>query len=214
MKICYTAIIDDYDSLREPLFTDPDWIYICFTTNRNLKSNVWKFIYLEKEINPIKQARKIKILPSFDMKCLYYLWIDANIQIKSSLNLFTENLLQYPISLMSHPDRNNLFDEAVAIIRLKKDRADIINNQILEYQNQGYKCNELAATGILLRNKSLLTNNHAYIWMNEIIKHSHRDQMSFNYACYKIGIKPNYFPYDVIRDDKFIYHKHLKKVLI
>lgn len=216
MKICYTAIIGEYDTLRDPLVIDPNWVYICFTTNRNITSNIWTIIYIDlNEFDPIRQARKIKIRPDFDqIDYTHYLWIDANIQVKTSLNKFVESLLNHDISLMNHPVRNNLEDEAIAIIELRKDYANVIAQQLSTYQSEGYPCNELAATGVIFRKNNNRVNEHASWWINEVNKHSYRDQMSFNYICWKLKIQPNYFSYDVIKNQNFIYHKHLKKVKV
>jgi len=48
-KVCYTAIIGDYDKLHDPLIVTPGWDYICFTDDKDIKSNVWEIKHIEKD---------------------------------------------------------------------------------------------------------------------------------------------------------------------
>ena len=51
----------------------------------------------------------------------------------------------------------------------------------------------MVETGILLRKHN---NNQCkllcYAWAEELLKHSHRDQLSFNYICWKYKFIPGY----------------------
>ena len=52
-KCIYTAIIGDYDNLYSSInnVKTDGWNYICFTDNKNLKSDFWKIIYVNKPEN-------------------------------------------------------------------------------------------------------------------------------------------------------------------
>ena len=41
MKVIYTAIFGDYDTLKEPLVITPGWKYICYT-DQDFESKVWE----------------------------------------------------------------------------------------------------------------------------------------------------------------------------
>lgn len=43
-----TCLFGNYDMLREPLVVSNDYEYVCVTDNPNLKSKIWKIIYLNK----------------------------------------------------------------------------------------------------------------------------------------------------------------------
>ena len=43
-----TFLFNHYDLLREPIMVDEKVDYYCLTDDKNLKSNVWQIIYLEK----------------------------------------------------------------------------------------------------------------------------------------------------------------------
>ena len=84
-----------------------------------------------------------------------------------------------------------MYEEAQACLKLEKDDPELINKQIKRYMENNYpKHSGLIASGVLFRNH----NNPQVIqvmndWYNEIIKYSKRDQLSFNYVCWKNNFK-------------------------
>lgn len=205
-NVIYTAIIGNYDILQLPQWNSPNWHFICFTTEEIHSSN-WQVIRLEKEKDQIRQARKIKIMPlQLDYK--YSLWVDGNIQVIGNLDEFIEPMKTFDISLMSHPHRSNLQQECDAIIKYKKDEALIVRSQLMQYRIEKYNCNNLSATGILFRKNNSIVNKHAEIWLNEVMTKSHRDQMSFDYACWKTNVTAHKFPFSVIRSRYFNHTPH------
>jgi len=40
--VIYTAIIGNYDTLKDPEYIDENCDYVCFTDNRELKSDIWQ----------------------------------------------------------------------------------------------------------------------------------------------------------------------------
>ena len=88
---------------------------------------------------------------------------------------------------INHPDRNCVYQEAEAVIELKKDIKDIVSIQTNRYTDENYpKNNGMIASGILYRKhnnpvlKELMDE-----WWNEVKSMSRRDQLSFNYVCWK-----------------------------
>jgi len=67
MKVIYTAITGNYDSLTVPVISE-GWKYICYTTE-DIKSDVWEIVKVPKEKDSVKQARRIKIVPPFKCEC-------------------------------------------------------------------------------------------------------------------------------------------------
>ena len=121
-KYCVaTCIFNDYDLVREPLIIDNDCDYYLFTDNKNLTSDNWKIIYLEKfDTNLLTGVQKtymwkyslykyIPNLSNYD----YIIRIDASILIVNSLNEIIRQMCEYKydLSIGIHPDRNNRFDE-------------------------------------------------------------------------------------------------------
>ena len=200
-KICvYTCITGNYDQLHIPAVIDNNIDYICFTDNQNLKSNIWKILPIPNELkylSLVKQQRIIKICPhrylsDYDIS----IWIDGNIRICNSLNDFISqyDLNKIPFYTRIHPHRNCIYTEAKKVIDIKKDSTDIVQIQIDKYKKEKYPEKiGMVETGILLRKHN---NNQCkllcYAWAEELLKHSHRDQLSFNYICWKYKFIPGY----------------------
>ena len=198
--VCYTCITGGYDSLKEPL-TVPDNIdFICFTDDMQLKSAVWRIKPIPEELqflSDVKKQRIVKICPhrylsEYDVS----VWIDGNILVKGDLNSFISHydLSQVPFYTRAHPCRNCIYDEMEACKQLGKDKSEIMQAQVSRYHAEGYPPHAgMAETNILLRKHNdrsciLLAN----LWASELLNSSHRDQLSFNYSCWKLKFLPGY----------------------
>jgi hypothetical protein len=133
-----------------------------------------------------------------------------------------KNILYNNICLFDHNNsslkdkRNCIYDEALACIKLNKDKKDIIDKQIKFYQKINYpKNNGLVATGFMIRNH---TNDKIILlmekWWEMIKNYSYRDQLSFNYVAWKY--KMQYYCLDELfggsirKNNFFDIQKHLK----
>ena len=74
-------------------------------------------------------------------------------------------------------------------ISMKKDTSININPQIKKYKDENFPSNfGLVETNIIYRkHNEPYCIKLMYLWANELISRSHRDQLSFNYALWKIG---------------------------
>ena len=211
-KVIYTCITGEYDQLIEPSFINYDFDYICFTDNQNLKSEVWDIRPLPKETEGLTQIKKQryvkinahKILPEYDLS----IWVDGNVSIKSDLNVFIGKVLKEDCSIYvpKHPQRNCIYDEVRPVISMKKDIPENVNPQIERYRKEGFpKGYGLLQSNIMLRKH----NDKDCIrlmedWSNEVINGSHRDQLSFNYCCWKNqDIKVTYLDRNIYRSTWF-----------
>ena len=193
----YTALYGNKDALREPLVTSDGFDYVCFTDNKNLKSNIWDCRYSEPiHSDPVRSAKVFKAKPhEYFPKHDLSLWVDANFLIKSDLNTFVEktnNLSDANMLLFQHDQgRDCIYDEAQVIINHKKDDPNIVFEQMQRYRNENYPANNgLTANSILLRRHnsddiSALSN----LWWDEIKNYSRRDQLSFCYCLWKQSVK-------------------------
>lgn len=203
--VCYTCITGGYDNLIQPQIYSPNIDFICFTDNMHIQSGIWQLKQIPddlKYLSNVKKQRIIKIcahryLKEYDIS----IWVDGNIKIKDDLNKF---IVQYDLDKNQiytriHPCRNCIYDEAEACINMSKDTSNAIKTQIEKYKQENYpKHIGMVETGILLRKHNaiecqLLCN----AWATELLKYSHRDQLSFNYVCWKnkyvCGIMKNEF---------------------
>jgi len=211
--VVYTAITGNYDHLMDPLYVNENFDYICFTDDQSLKSDFWEIRLMEDlNLDNIKKARRYKVLPHVYLKeynCS--LWVDANFQIRDNLeDYINEYIGNSSMICFDHPYRNCIYQEAEICIAIKKDSASAINPQINKYKNENYpKEQGLISSGLLFRRHNdpdviKLMND----WWNEIRMYSRRDQLSFNYVCWK-----NKFQYEMcdlfyFGNKYFIYKMH------
>ena len=57
-NVCYTVIVGQYDSLKEPQYISDNFDYICFTDQTNFKSNVWDIRPLPDIVSNFDNTRK------------------------------------------------------------------------------------------------------------------------------------------------------------
>ncbi len=203
-KVVYTAIFGNKDTLKDPLYHNTDFDYVCFTDNKELKSDIWEVRYSEPiHKDPVRSAKIFKVKPhEYFQKYDVSVWCDANFIICSDLNTFLNNFgTQANLLTFQHDQgRTCIYDEAKIIIQDKKDDPDIVKEQMKKYQSEQFPANAgLTACSILVRRhneKDIIDMMN--LWWNEIKQHSRRDQLSFYYCKWKLQTKmfmlayPNY----------------------
>ena len=197
--VCYTCITGRYDSLKDVLVKPRNIDFICFS-DVNFRSYTWEVRAVPKELcylSNVKKQRIVKICPhrylrEYDIS----IWVDGNILVKGDLNKFISqyDLSKTPFYTRIHPKRNCIYDEMEACVRAGKDKKEIMQPQIDKYRAEGYpEYMGMAETNIILRKHNepdcVKLGN---LWASELLKHSHRDQLSFNYACWKLKFLPGY----------------------
>lgn len=186
--VIYTVIMGDYDYLKDPEFITPNCDYICFTNNRNLKSDIWKIKYDESDIlDNTKWQRRHKVMAhEYLSEYEWSVYVDGNVRILGNMREYIEKeSKKSPILCLKHPDRENVFEEAEECIKLGKDNPEIIRKQMEGYRQEGYPGdNGLVVSNVLVRkHMDPQVIELMKIWWDEIERKSRRDQLSFNYAC-------------------------------
>ena len=206
-KVVYTCITGNYDTLKEPSKVNSDFDYVCFTDNSSMLSDVWNVRPLPREVDGLSQVKKQrwvklhphKLFPDYDIS----IWVDGNILIRGDVGKLLKKYVveECSVYVPKHPNRNCIYDEAEAVIRYGKDKAEIVNKQIERFKKEGFpRDNGLPQTNILVRRHNdagcarLMDN-----WFKVLKDGSHRDQLSFNYALWKTSDVP------VVYMDKRIY---------
>lgn len=214
--VVYTAITGGYDNLVDPEYIDPDFDYICFTDDPNLKSNVWEIRLMDYEDNNlVRKARRYKILPHIYLSDYdYSFWIDGGMKIIGNLRDYVNDYLKETSMLViQHIRRNCIYEESKACIRMNKDNETVIINQINKYEKCNYpKNNGLIESGFLFRkHNDIEVIKVMEDWFIEVEENSVRDQLSFNYVAWK-----NNFKYDqaniLVLKNQYVEHtlKHNK----
>ncbi len=202
----YTVITGEYDILKDPVYVNPMFDYICFTDNRKLRSKSWNIRFIEmpggQKTDNVRLARKHKILcHKFLKEYDYSIYVDGKMQI---IGDFDEYINRYsmgnPMLCFPHFARNCVYDEASACVASLKDDEKIIDEQIKGYRQEGYPArNGLIDSACLVRqHNDKRLQQVMECWWSEVREKSRRDQLSIGYVCWK-----NDFHYDIC--DLFIY---------
>ena len=193
-NVVYTCITGEYDSLMTDIKTSDNFDYVCFTDNMSLDGGgIWELRPIPSEVNgysKVKQQRYVKIcahkvLPEYEQS----IWIDANVLVRGSVDDFVNEkcAADYSVFIPKHPNRTCIYKEAEAVLRLKKDKKEIVAKQMSRYRSEHFPENYgLVQSNIMFRrhnDESCIRLMEA--WWEELSKESHRDQLSFNYALWK-----------------------------
>ena len=143
------------------------------------------------------------------------IYIDATFIVKGNLNEILLRALKpsFDIYFLQHPKRNKIFQECSAVLHFKRDNKEIVNIVKNRYIKEKYPDNiGLTENSIIIRrhNKKKVIKLME-IWWNEIKKYSYRDQLSLNYAIWKLNsnLKIYYLSKKFVLD-YFLYKKHKK----
>lgn len=187
--IVYTAITKGYDRLKVPKI--PAGLdYVCFTDDQ-LDSDIWQFksIDLPHIEDPTRKARYLKLHPHLLFpNHRWSIWIDGSLSINGDLNALQKEVSkQAKLGVYAHAKRDCIYQAAANCIDKQKDKPALITKQMNHYQSLGYPPNNgLVSSGVLVRSHhdpNII--NLMGDWWDEIQQFSRRDQLSFNYICWK-----------------------------
>jgi glycosyltransferase involved in cell wall biosynthesis len=200
-KAVFTAIMGGYDELNEPSIVTPGWEYVCFTDNPNLKSETWKLVVSKPESDPVRTARRRKILvheylPGRDLT----VWVDGKLKISCNMDdLVARFHGPGPLTMLGHPDRDCIYDEADACKRLKKDDPSVIDAHMAKIRSHGMpKKTGLVDTCVIIRTSETLIAKLGREWWGLVQYGSRRDQLSFNFVAWKQQLPYKAVPYDEV----------------
>lgn len=218
--IVYTAI---FGNIKDKLRTIPkpgtDVAYFSFLDEQRLKQKriinkpKWQAAEAQfKNENLRRQARAHKVLAhKIFTNCRYSLWLDGCLKLVSrDLNgIMEKHLSEADICVFKHKKRNCLYDELNACILQQKDDEIIMTSQVEKYLKEGYPANNgLAETTAVLRRHNKVTTEFNEMWWEEIKNGSYRDQLSFDYTAWKLGIKYDLFPGYATLNPYFKWYRH------
>lgn len=186
----FTTVFGHTDPLHEPKVAGGAR-FVCFT-DQPLKSKHWEIVTLPKQAAPTRSARAMKALSHVTVpEADWTLWMDANFTLKVDPN---ELKRHGEFVTFRHRDRTRISDEATAIIRLGKAKPAAIARQLAEYQGAGFDTpaapqRELSCNGCILRRHTAEVRALNEAWAAEIDRHTLRDQMSLDYAAWRLGFE-------------------------
>jgi len=204
--IVYTALFGDYGGLIEqPKLKNVD--YICYTDRKDLKSKSWKIIQVLQPVkgDATRSNRYFKILAHKHLPSEYSIsiYIDANILIfKKFLDLVFDKMSVAKMAYFDHMQttrdpRDCIYEEHQAILDIAekynviKGDPEIMDRQMKRFRKEGYpEHNGLISAAILIRkhfDQEII--NLMEKWWSIVLNESKRDQLSFNYATWKLNFK-------------------------
>lgn len=210
--IVYTSITGLKDNLKHNQnFEGAEFIAFKDNSLPDLNNKHWEFRKpCDLFTDPNRNAKYHKVL-AHQLDTDVSLWIDGSITLLRPLHDLVDTFLKdSDICLFKHYKRDCIYDEAEVVKQYKLDYPDRIDAQIDRYKREGYpKKNGLHECTIILRRHTPRIEELNRCWWDEICRGSRRDQLSFDYCCWKLGIKPNEFPLTVYNNLLFNWEKHL-----
>lgn len=134
------------------------------------------------------------------------LWHDANIRVANP-----EHMRRGRLCLMRHHLEGSWEDEASLVKEWRRDYADIVDEQVEHYRAIGVPTNiPRAATGVYYADfRDAQVRRFFNIWLEEVKRHSIRDQISVAYAIWMSGVQPHWVPRETNGPNVFKKpHKH------
>jgi len=209
--VVYTVIINRYDSLKPPLVVDPDVRYVCITDEPLSDVPPWRQRVVKgNHGSPRRHARLYKIMAHACFALAEYsLYIDARIQLKIYPADALFWLKEHDLALCQHPTDHCIYDEAKKVWDWHLDDREVVERQMARYKAKGYpKDRGLATTSVILRRHTEAIQRLNNYWWIEVGNHSVRDQLSFDYVCWLLGMRYDVIPGNVFSNPCFAYVPH------
>lgn len=211
--VVYTAIAgDNGDALRHPLCDQPGVRLVCFTDRPVPDPGPWEVRPLAwAGPTPRRTARWHKVnshrlFPGAEAA----VWADGSMQLRvPAARLVADGLSGHNVlASFKHPDRDCVYAEHVACRRLRKDDPALMQRQIDHYKYAGYPPrNGLAETGCVVRVPAACEAFEAEWWAT-LARFSHRDQLSFDFAAWRLKLPYARLEGSALRSPYFVFHAH------
>lgn len=226
--IVYSCVAGAYDDFRETLLDgrvleEPGIRYVLYTdslTSAGPCSLQKEGSNIEWELRPLVWKTDCPVRTARYHKCLPHkvldphkksLWVDGSLRFKEvrPLSDIVNPALgeKFSLATFKHPDRSCVYQEEVACLRYRKDDPVTMRRQMRNYQADGYPAfSGMVETACCARRNDDICRDFNEGWWDQIVQHSRRDQLSFNYVCWKQGMEYSHIPGHRFKSS---YFKHL-----
>lgn len=190
--LIYTAISGHYEIPTDGFERKDGYEYILFSDN-DINVVSWKALKVDffnaEYLSSVKKARFLKTHPHALFKEDYdaVVYVDSNTSIDEKLYKYIDENINNYITFKQHNDRNCIYDEIMACYYSHKEEPGILLKLYNRYIKEGYPLNNgLFETNVIISHyKDPVVIKLMNLWWEEIIKNSHRDQLSLNYVIWK-----------------------------
>ena len=196
-RVVYTCLFGYSEKFNDyPHEPETDIDFVCFTDDPALTAHSWKVEPMTRGLLDAPRASKqIKLLPHrFLSQYDESLYLDNTIRLKRPARALFDDLLasaSLPWIVFRHPQRNCVYAEMDEVARVEYDDAERIDKQRKTYRRLGYPSDlGLATCPVLLRrhnDPSVVAFGEA--WFEQVLRHSLRDQLSFNVVAWNRGFE-------------------------
>ena len=196
----YTAVFGGYDSIKEPMFKNPQCDFFAFTDVELPSDSVWKKIDCKSipelsELDSYHKAKYCKFFPHRLFKNYRYsIWVDGNVQIIADIYPLITRLNGKSIAAFDNPIHDCIYTESRYMVYENRVNAKKVSEQIRHYLSQGFPKH------FGMRECSIIIRDHASLecceimneWWEEVNKFTMRDQLSIPYILWKRELKVDY----------------------
>jgi len=200
--VIYTCIIENYDSLMNPVAVDPEFDYICFVKKGKKlseKAGIWEIREVDiNDKNPVILSRYPKINPHILLpEYKYSVWIDGNILIKDMFffDAIREKIKNgIPYSGMKHWERDCAYEEIEACLDARiESRIRLIKALAFLKMHKFPKHYGLYENNVIFRchNDPDIIRFDS-LWWHFFTNFTYRDQIMHPYCMQKCGISFDY----------------------
>ena len=173
--------------------------FVCFTDDAELRSEFWRIeLVPERLLDATRAAKRIKHQPHrFLGDFAESLYVDNVVRLKVAPAALFERFLEpaaSPLVCFRNPWRDCVYDEAEAVIAYGFDDPERVRRQMREYRRIGYpeKRGLSKATLLLRRHNAPDLVPVMEHWFEQILLHSHRDQLALDVVSWMHGFSPEY----------------------
>jgi len=151
-----------------------------------------------RDANPRRCARAYKTLAhEVFPSAAYSLWLDGNVVFhgESLAPLIDRFLRDCDVALFGHQESDCTYHHAERLVALGVETPEVVSRQVERYRQEGLPAHAgMVATGAILRRHTAAVRRFNERWYDEVQGGSVRDQLSFNYCAWRLGLRYSVFP--------------------
>ncbi|WP_081949083.1 glycosyltransferase domain-containing protein [Litchfieldella xinjiangensis] len=191
--VVYTALFGSYDELQDPTEKFSGCDFVCFTDQKNIKSEVWRIHLLDSSslANNLRN-RQYKMLPHVYLTDYRYsIYIDANIKVLKNPSLLLDQSL-FRINnfiVAKHFKRQSVFLEGAVLLRSGRVGFYELLKQTILYIKSGFTGQvEMGENNVIFREHASVAKLSEF-WWQEFKSGVKRDQLCLPYCSWALGNK-------------------------
>jgi len=192
--VVYTAIFGGYERPRPPSVINRNVKYMLFT-DRPGSVDPWEPVVVAPQWSMPKTARHYKAVPHLYMDADVSIWHGGWLQLTKDPLEFLGYLKDNDIAMEPHKERNCAYQEAAAVVKLKKANKATVNAQMARYRNMGLpERYGLTSAFLIVRRHTDRIAELNEMWWSEIEQFSVRDQLSLMPCMWRLGLDYDRIP--------------------